>query len=161
VLDDEVEHQSHAGMGERAAGVRFDRYARKGEGPWIAELALDRRGIVTAARGLEEAAAGFENDGCRGENRVARTRRQRRRFRTHVRRGKAFIMVAEILAQARGLAGGDAQRAPVCSILNPSKLAQQPAPAAIAADVAVLWNRPDSGRGFIASESLVSTSTAI
>src|SRR6185369_12967952 len=67
VRGDQVEHQSHPGMGQRAARMRLDRHAGERERPRIAELALDRLRIVAAAGCLEKAAACLEYDRRGGE----------------------------------------------------------------------------------------------
>ena len=41
VLADEAQHLGHAGMGQRARRMRLDRDAGRGEGPRLAELAVD------------------------------------------------------------------------------------------------------------------------
>src|SRR5712692_348101 len=57
---DEPLHLGHAGMRQRAAGVRLDGDAGVGERPGLAELVEDGGGIVTAAKSVEEAAVSFQ-----------------------------------------------------------------------------------------------------
>ena len=99
------------GMRERAARVRLDRDARERECPRIAELAFDRLRVVAAARRLEEAAAGFEHDRRRGPAERGELGRDDSRFR-RAPGMKRLGHRAEVLAQPRGLARRDAERAP-------------------------------------------------
>ena len=91
--------------------MRLDRDAGKGEGPRIAELAVDHLGAVAAARRAEEAAIGFQAVGRRSEA----ERRQLRRDDAAFGRASGMKRLghgAEVLAQAAGLSGAQAQRAP-------------------------------------------------
>ena len=91
--------------------MRLDRHAGECERPRIAELAVDRSRIVTAARGFEEAASGFEDDGRRGEPELRELGRDHAAF-ARAPGVEGLHHGAEIFAQSRGLARGDAQRAP-------------------------------------------------
>ena len=99
------------GMGERARRVRLDRDAGEGEGPRVAELAVDRGGVVAAARRLEEAAAGFQHDRRRGPAELREFRRDDAALGGAARMER-LGHGAEVLAQARRLARADAERAP-------------------------------------------------
>src|ERR1700674_2796641 len=57
---DESLHLGHAGMRQRAAGVRLDGDTGVGERPRLSELVEDGRGIVAAAKSAEEAAVSFQ-----------------------------------------------------------------------------------------------------
>src|SRR6266478_1286153 len=57
---DEPLHLGHAGMRERAAGVRLDGDAGVGERPGLAELVENGGGIVAATKRVEEAAVRFQ-----------------------------------------------------------------------------------------------------
>ena len=66
VAMDQIQHDGHARMRERSAGVWLDRYTRKGEGPRVAELVVDHVGAVAATRGAEEPAIGLQSvERCR------------------------------------------------------------------------------------------------
>ncbi len=110
VTADEIQHDAHARMRERPAGMRLDRNPGKGEGPRIAELAVDHVGAVATARGPEEPPVGFEA----GQRSRKSERRQLRRH--HAAFGGASGMEglghgAEVLAQSGGLCGAQAQSA--------------------------------------------------
>ena len=105
---DEIEHDAHARMRERAAGMRLDRDAGEGEGPRIAEPPIDRLGAIATARGTEKSTLGLQS--------VRRCSKAKRR---HLRRdyaafGGASRMKrlghgAEVFAQSGGLRGAQAQ----------------------------------------------------
>src|SRR5205809_7088989 len=63
---DEVDHDAHARMRERSAGMGFDRHAWNRERPRAAQLAVDHLRTVAASRRAKESAVGFESNGrCR------------------------------------------------------------------------------------------------
>ena len=91
--------------------MRLDRDTGKGEGPRIAEPAVDHVGAVAAARCAEKPAVGFETVQRRREP-------ERRQLRRHdaafggASRMKRLGHRAEVFAQSGGLGGAEAQRAP-------------------------------------------------
>ncbi len=110
VLADQVEHEPHAGVGERAARVRLDRHAGEGERPRVAELALDRFRVIPAPRGFHETAPRLQHDGRRSPAEAGEIGGDNSAF-GRAARVKRLGHGAEVLAQAGGLAGAYAQRA--------------------------------------------------
>ncbi len=108
---DEIEHDGHARMRERSAGMRLDRDPGKSEGPRIAELAVDHVGAVAAARGPEKSPVRLQTVERGGEP-------ERRQLGSHdtafggASRMKRLGHGTEVFAQAGGLGRAQAQGPP-------------------------------------------------
>src|SRR2546428_14141784 len=76
-----IEYDTHAGMGQRAAGMRLDGHTRKRERPRIAELAVDHVRAVAAACRAEKTAVRFEPHGRCGKSERSQLRRDHAAFR--------------------------------------------------------------------------------
>src|SRR2546423_2105689 len=105
---DEIEHDTRARMRERPAGMRLDRDTGEGEGPWIAELAVDHAGAIAPTRGPKKSPVGLQS-----VRRCSKTER-RHLGGDYAAFGGASRMKrlghgAEVFAQSGGLRGAQAQ----------------------------------------------------
>src|SRR5258708_30561329 len=93
-------------MGERAGGVGLDGDPRGSEGPRMPEFVQQRIRIVTASVGMKKSVLGFQN-AFGAVPAECREVAGNHACLGGVTRMKWFHQGAEILRQARGLAGGD------------------------------------------------------